>query len=461
MEPRRFARLSVAAVALRFFPSCPSFDAGNILCPSSTLIPAKCAYTCTIQLYDLEAQTISVPLWPLGSKAEPDSSQVSASFYLDEPAMAKLVPLPRIAKKSHLRILLYESIPDASTCISCWGPNAVSVRSRRKCIGKLNVPVSSDMANLKTGLQIHQGWASVGHYKSCKVEFHFTARVDLDPRYILQFDAEPELSPQIVHIQGSIRQPIFTCKFTRGRSRGDALDRGHGVLRDWEGGHKFARDRDKKPRKGWLLLIYDLSGSPVAAASMITPFVPSLGSDIVSRANPGAWLIMRAGPCGGGSWKPWGKLEAWREKGPKKGLGCRFQLMGEGCGMASFNKYDILVSETIINSRKGGSFFIDSGRFKPETPISASPVDSPHSSGDFCFNLGGPLVDCGFVMSANVHGERRPAKPPSVQLAMRHISCIEDAAVFMALAAAVDLSMYACLPFSKKLGKNFEENDDP
>lgn len=331
---------------------------------------------------------------------------------------------------------------------------------RRKYIGKFTLAVGVDLGSIKTGLQLHNGWVSMGQYKSSKVEFHMIAKVDLDPRFIFQFEGEPELSPQIVHIQGNIRQPIFSCKFTRDRSfrsRAGALDGGHGGASDWESGGRTTCNTDKKGRKGWLLLIYDLSGSPVAAASMITPFVPTSGCDRVSRANPGAWLIMRAGPVGEDSWRPWGRLEAWREKGTKGGLGCRFQLMAEGGGMAGFNNYGVLVSETVISSQKGGYFFIDTAKFKPETPTPASPVESPQSSGDFCFSLGNPAADCGFVMSANVQGEGKKAKPPHVQLAVRHVSCVEDAAVFMALAAAVDLSMDACLPFSRKLGKSFHE----
>lgn len=117
----------------------------------------------------------------------------------------------------------------------------------------------------------------------------------------------------------------------------------------------------------------------------------------------------------------------------------------------------VLVSETVIGSHKGGKFLIDTGKFRTESPTSASPVDSPHSSGDFYFSVGVPVVG-GFVMCAQVQGEGKVSKP-QVQLAMRHVTCIEDAAVFMALAAAVDLSMDACLPFSKKLGKNFSPKD--
>eukprot|EP00249_Psilotum_nudum_P028033 c3644_g1_i2 orf=569-1549(+) len=318
-------------------------------------------------------------------------------------------------------------------------------------LGKFTFPVGIEWTVAKP-FEIHSGWVSIGKSKAdgrrSGAELHSKVTLETDPRYIFQFDGQTELSPQIVQIQGNIRQPIFTCKFTRDRSmrsRNGLLDSSLG--NGWSGHHG---ERDKE-RKGWLIIIHDLSGSPVAAASMITPFVPTTGSDCVCRSNPGAWLILKAEPVGEDSWRPWGRLEAWRERGPKGGLGCRFHLVGEVIGIGAGN--GVSVTETIINSRKGGMFLVDTAKFRPENQVSASPIDSPHSSGDFFFNVG-PAVVGGFVMSATIQGEGKCSKP-EVQLAMRHVTCIEDAAVFMALAAAVDLSMDACLPFTKKLGKTF------
>ncbi|KAK9266624.1 hypothetical protein L1049_003576 [Liquidambar formosana] len=129
-----------------------------------------------------------------------------------------------------------------------------------------------------------------------------------------------------------------------------------------------------------MIMIYDLSGSPVAAASMITPFVPSPGSDRVSRSNPGAWLILRPHGFSVSSWKAWGRLEAWRERGPIDGL------------------------------------------------------------------------VRGFVMGSTVEGEGKVSKPV-VQVGVQHVTCMADAALFIALSAAIDLSMDACQLFSHKLRK--------
>jgi hypothetical protein len=103
------------------------------------------------------------------------------------------------------------------------------------------------------------------------------------------------------------------------------------------------------------------------------------------------------------------------------------------------------MSEILISAEKGGEFFIDTDR---QLRTAATPIPSPQSSGDFS-GLS-PIV--GFIMSCRVQGEGKHNKP-LVQLAMRHVTCVEDAAIFMALAAAVDLSIVACRPFRRKLRK--------
>ncbi|MCO5578253.1 hypothetical protein L7F22_069199 [Adiantum nelumboides] len=438
MEPRPFTRVSVAGLGLRIPHASKTTPNAGVHSSSSPCF-------CEIKLSGHQIQTAPVPLISPTSRSDPDAHLVAASFYLDEPALKALLHSSAtcFARPPTLQVLVYTGRQGSSCC---------GAMGSAKLLGKFSLPAGTDWVTSKP-LQLHLGWFSIGNCKAegggPGAELHLNIKVEPDPRYIFQFDGEPEQSPQVVQIQGNIRQPIFTCKFTRDRS----FRSRNGQLDGWSSSRES--DRERKERKGWLVIIHDLSGSPVAAASMVMPFVPTLRSQRVSRSNPGAWLIMRAGPEGENSWRPWGRLEAWRERGSKAGLGCRFQLMTEGGGVAGVNS-GVLVTEMVINSQKGGSFLIDTAKFKPETPTSASPVDSPHSSGDFYFSLGVPVVG-GFVMRADIQGEGKCSKP-SVELAMRHVTCIEDAAVFMALAAAVDLSMDACLPFNKKLGKNFSSN---
>lgn len=60
-------------------------------------------------------------------------------------------------------------------------------------------------------------------------------------------------------------------------------------------------------------------------------------------------------------------------------------------------------------------------------------------------------------MSASVEGEGRSGRgktaAPQVEVSVQHVSCTEDAAAFVALSAALDLSIDACRLFSHKLRK--------
>lgn len=210
------------------------------------------------------------------------------------------------------------------------------------------------------------------------------------------------------------------------------------------------RERPGKERKGWSITVHDLSGSPVAAASMVTPFVASPGSDRVSRSNPGSWLILRPGD---GTWKPWGRLEAWRERGSNDGLGYRFELIPD------YAAAGIVLAESTLNCSKGGKFTIDlsgSTNGGTRTPRSStSPACSPRGSGDYGYGLWPYCAYRGFVMSASVDGEGAGSKggKPTVEVSVQHVNCTEDAAAFVALSAAIDLSMDACRLFSQKLRK--------
>jgi len=422
-----------------------------------------------------------------------NTAVAAASIYLDEAALEKLLLLPSCMMSSSRR----RSVP----CLE------VVVFTGRKKLGVFRLPLGLErVVEQGKPLLLHNGWTCIGKGKAdggrAGAELHLSVRMEPDPRYLFHFDGETALGPQIVQVRGNTKQPIFSCKFSRDRSSrswvggqsassfpsSSAAAAGSG----WVGTSTVGREKEKgrKERKGWLVMIHDLSGSPVAAASMVTPFVPSAGTDYVSRSNPGAWLILQpeATTAMESCWRPWGRLEAWREPGGKS-FSCRFQLMAEGGNGVSAAGVvvgsGILMSETTLCAQKGGEFSIDTSRFKPElfSPAAISPDDrlgkkdsSPMSSDDFSSssstslsssssssfnnnnNVGFPVVGGGggFVMSCGIRGERKSSKP-LVQLAMRHVRCVEDAAVFMALAAAVDLSVDACQPFNRKLRKELSQ----
>ncbi|KAG9452926.1 hypothetical protein H6P81_005830 [Aristolochia fimbriata] len=418
MDPQVFLRVSITSLGLRIPVTSSKAERSRI---HSSSLPCSCE----IRLRGFPVQTASVPLIS-SPEAQPDPQCIATSFYLEESDLKEmLAPGCFQATNAYLEITVFMG-RQGSHC---------GVSSRKQQIGSFKLQVGPEWGEGKS-LMLHSGWISIGKKhqegEKAEAELHLRVKLDPDPRYVFQFEDETALSPQIVQLQGSIKQPIFTCKFSRDR-RTSQLDQRKYWLSSTGGDDA---ESERRERKGWRVMIHDLSGSPVAAAFMATPFVPSTGCDRVARSNPGAWLILRPDACGADSWQPWGRLEAWRERGSRDSVCCRLHLLSEG------QEGGILVSEILISTDKGGEFLIDMDK---QTP-SGTPVPSPQSSGDFA--AVGPIIG-GFVMKCKVQGEGRSSKP-IVQLAMRHVTCVEDAAIFMALAAAVDLSMEACRPFRRK-----------
>ncbi|XP_073156848.1 uncharacterized protein [Henckelia pumila] len=419
MDPCPFVRLIVESLALNL-PSATR-PAGSEVHPSATPCYAK------LKIKNFPSQTALLPLCggsgPAAANAATESiSYSSVGFHLDTEALRRIS-----CKPVHVKISVFRGRM-GRTCGVSGG----------KLLG--SVKVSVNLGTAETRNCVYQnGWMKIGGGGGGDpvARLHVTVRSEPDPRFVFQFGGEPECSPVVFQIQGNIRQPVFSCKFSADRNnRSRSLPSDFNMNnRGWM--RTFSGDRDKqagRERKGWMIVIYDLSGSAVAAASMITPFVPSSpGSDRVSRSNPGAWLILRPEGVSVSSWKPWGRLEAWRERGQVDGLGYKFQLPSDN-GLTSA----VPIAEGTMCVKNGGEFCIDNTR--KESGLSLL------------------LPTRGFVMGSSVEGEGKCSKP-MVQVGVQHVTCMADAALFVALAAAIDLSMDACRLFSCKLRKEFSLED--
>ncbi|KAJ1395445.1 hypothetical protein SESBI_33403 [Sesbania bispinosa] len=431
MDPQAFIRLSIGSLGLR----CSGIELNT---RKSGIRRLSSTYVCEIRLRGFPVQTSSVPLIT-SAEVVPDTQNIASSFYLEESDLKALLA-PGCFYNPHacLEIAVFSG-RKGSHC---------GVGTKRQQIGIFKMQVGPEWCAGKP-LILFNGWIGIGKNKQENgkpgAELHLKVKLDPDPRYVFQFEDITTLSPQIVQLQGSIRQPIFSCKFSKDRvSQIDPLST------YWSDSTDIADlETERRERKGWKVKIHDLSGSAVAAAFITTPFVPSSGCDWVARSNPGAWLIVRPDVCRSESWQPWGKLEAWRERGIRDSICCRFHLLSE-----AQEGGELLMSEIHINAEKGGEFFIDTEKHLRTVSSAASPIPSPQSSGDF--GALSPVV-AGFVMSCRVQGEGKRGKP-LVQLALRHVTCVEDAAIFMALAAAVDLSIEACKPFRRKIRRGFRNS---
>ncbi|KAJ4950032.1 hypothetical protein NE237_026864 [Protea cynaroides] len=412
MDPCPFVRLMVESLALKLPQA--SKPAGSGVHPSST----PCF--CKLRLKNFSpSQTALLPLSSASGDSPPDSATTSAGFHLEPTVLRRLA-----AKPTALHLSVYTGRM-GRTCGMSSG----------KLLGR--VRVSIDLKGTEFRACVFQsGWLKLGKEpEKPSARLYLVVRAEPDPRFVFQFGGEPECSPVVFQIQGNIRQPVFSCKFSadrNSRSRSLQLDSGYNNTRRWVNSFAGERERPGRERKGWLVIVHDLSGSPVAAASMITPFVPSPGSDRVSRSNPGAWLILRPHGSSVSSWKPWGRLEAWRERGAIDGLGYKFELVTD-----SGTNNGIPIAEATLSVRKGGKFCIDTSM----------------AGGGEAVLYTWPAFR-GFVMSSTVEGEGKISKP-IVQVGVQHVTCMADAALFIALSAAIDLSMDACRLFSHKLGKEF------
>ncbi|KAG9456478.1 hypothetical protein H6P81_000986 [Aristolochia fimbriata] len=437
MDPCPFVRLTVESLALKLpFASRP---AGPGVHPSTS----PCF--CKIRLHNFSPQTTPLPLYAsddvsAAAAASPTSSSFSsasgAAASSSGAVLFQLDPatLSRLPKSAALEVAVYTGRMGA-TC---------GFRSG-KLLGRFRVDL--DLSGAETRACVyHNGWTKIGKHggeeekekeRKPSARLHLLVRSESEPRFVFQFGGEPECSPVVFQIQGNIRQPVFTCKFTAPRSlQLDYTNTSSG----WMMGSSYRTEKERygRERKGWRVMIFDLSGSPVAAASMTTPFVPSPGLDRVSRSNPGAWLILRPnGFSDNNAWKPWARLEAWREKRPIDALGYKLELITDSSGPA----YGHPIAESQLSVHKGGLFCID-GRSAAvgvrDGLASASPAGSASVAG--------------FVMGATVEGEGKVSKP-TVEVGTQHVACMGDAALFVALSAAVDLSMDACRLFSHKLRK--------
>jgi hypothetical protein len=442
MDPCPFVRVLVGNLALKM-PAPPPPSSAARSGSSAGVHPAAAPCHCRIRLDKLPPQLAAAPLLPPSSSRDDDQTGAfGAAFHLSR------ADLDRARRLARLKVAVYAGRSGA-TC---------GVGGAGRLLGKVVVPLDLKAAAEGKPVVFHSGWVAVGKprragRKPAAAMLNLTVRAEPDPRFVFEFDGEPECSPQVMQVQGGMRQPMFSCRFSScssrsaphaaGWLRSRSAARSSSDPRSWLAA-RLGSDRDRE-RKGWSVTVHDLSGSPVALASMVTPFVASPGSDRVSRSNPGAWLVLRPGDGGGGTWTPWGRLECWRER---DALGYRFDLLlrPTGAGGAS-----VCVAESALPASRGGRFAID---LTPAQPFVGSPAScSPRAGGDWPFG-----TFRGFVMSAAVQGEGRCSRP-RVEVGVAHVACAEDAAAFVALAAAVDLSMDACRLFSCRLRRELSAGD--
>lgn len=194
MDPKAFIRLSIGSLGLRV--------------PGTQYSSTPCS--CEIRLRGFPAQTTSIPLVS-SPEASPDFQTIASSFYLEESNLkALLTPGCFSAPHAFLEIIVFAG----------WKGSHCGVGGKRQQIGTFRLEVGPEWGEGKPVI-LFNGWIGIGKSKEeggkSGAELHLQVKLDPDPRYVFQFADETKLSPQIVQLQGTIKQPIFSCKFSQDR----------------------------------------------------------------------------------------------------------------------------------------------------------------------------------------------------------------------------------------------------
>lgn len=200
MDPCPFVRLIVESLALKL--PAATRPAGSGVHPSATPCYAK------LKIKNFPSQTALLPLLSGATAAAspPESSTAAPGFHLDPEALRSLSCRPPVT----LKISVYTGRM-GRTCGVTSG----------KLLGSLQL--TANLGHAQTRACVYQnGWMKLGAGAGSGGEpvatLHVKVRSEPDPRYVFQFGGEPECSPVVFQIQGNIRQPVFSCKFSADRS---------------------------------------------------------------------------------------------------------------------------------------------------------------------------------------------------------------------------------------------------
>lgn len=211
MDPCPFVRLTVGNLALKI--PVASKPARTVVHPSSS----PCF--CKIKLKSFSVQAAVVPhILPDSQFPDGQVQPLAATFHLSKSDLDRLAAKSLFGGKLHLKISIYTGRRGTNCGVSSG-----------RLLGKVSVPV--DLTGTESrAVVFHNGWIAVGKdAKNSSAQFHMNVKAEPDPRFVFQFDGEPECSPQVFQIQGNIRQPVFTCKFSF-RTTADRNQRSRSVL---------------------------------------------------------------------------------------------------------------------------------------------------------------------------------------------------------------------------------------
>lgn len=196
MDPCPFVRLMVESLALKLpLATKPP--------PASGVHPSTTPCFCKIRISYFPSQTALLPLCSSTGEFAPESTTSAAGFHLDSATLRRLSGRP---------VTLRVSVFAGRMGRTCGVSGA-------KLLGRVFVSIDFSSA-VSRPHTFHNGWLKLGKNEPGKssAQLHLAVRSEPDPRFVFQFGGEPECSPVVFQIQGNIRQPVFSCKFSADRN---------------------------------------------------------------------------------------------------------------------------------------------------------------------------------------------------------------------------------------------------
>ncbi|KAJ3679550.1 hypothetical protein LUZ60_017561 [Juncus effusus] len=282
----------------------------------------------------------------------------------------------------------------------------VLLSSQDWVLGSTTLKINLSKSMEERVMEHHSGWRDVEMKDGpCFSQLHVSVCTEKEERFVFKASKCPAASnSRVCHVQESKRsRSVFSYLFSQDSVMSGGKTGGLKLVKKWI--KKKLGLADQKAQD-CSVTVQDKSGLPAAVALMTEPFVPTLDTNSITSVKPGSWLILQ--PTNSRKWEAWGKLSSWTE--PAEGrITYRFERLTDSLD-------GISVSYSSISRKDGRRFSID------------LPTDRTR----------------GFVMSASVKGERkRQSSALNVEVAAKFVRSKEDLVAYMALAAALDLSVDA------------------